>query len=213
MVIHELNIDGIDHILYIKAASKGVYYRLCMALLSNISDADQTRITHIDKNQRRIVFFTDLVRCFERVKIAYDMAAEYCICGKKDIVEIYLIRNISTREQYIVGSTCARNWFSENKVINGCMYCNRINKNGGNFINCSGKMNLKSVFFSWKNEVMERKEMVSFGKYKDVITYRQLCSDIRHKSYVDWCLDKSTMKEDIKSRLQYFVDKHREVSE
>ena len=211
MVLHELNIDGIDHSIYIKTASKKAYHGLCIALLSGISDVDQSQITNIDKNKRKIVYFTDVVKCFEAVGTLSIPGSSSCICGKEHIVDKYLIRNISTREQYIVGSTCSRNWFKEEKITNCCMYCNRKNKNGGNCINCSGKTNLKSVFFSWKNEVVEKKEMVSFGKFKDVLTYRQLCSDIRHKSYVDWCLDKSTMKEDIKSRLQYFVDKHREV--
>ena len=211
MVLHELNIEGIDHTVYIKTSSKKAYRGLCVALLSGMSDADQTRITNINRNNRRIIFFTDMIDCFQAVGTVSSPEMNSCICGKEHIVDKYLIKNVSTREEHIIGSTCARNWFKEDKDTNGCMYCNRINKNGGDCINCSGKKKIKSVVFKWKNKVMEKKEMVSFGKFKDVLTYSQLCSDIRNKDYIDWCLNASKMNEDVKKRLRYFADKHREI--
>ena len=208
MVIHELSIDGIKHSIYIKTSIKKAYKDLCIALLGDLSDADQSRITNIDKNKRRIIYFTDVVRCFEPVGNTSRPESISCICGKQHIKDLYLIINKATLDEHIIGSTCAKNWFREEKVINGCMYCNRINKNGGDCINCSGKTNIKSMFLMWKNEVIEKKEMVSFGKYKH-LTYRQLCgsTDIRIKGYIDWCLNLSQMKESIKERLRYFSDK------
>ena len=204
MVIHELNIDGIDHSIYMKTSSKKAYYGLCSALLSGLSDAEQTQITNVDKKERKIVYFTDVIRCFEAVGTDSSPGLEDCICGKRDITDLYLIRNKSTLEEHIIGSTCARNWF--NKITDGCKYCSRINKSGADCINCSGKMNLKSVFLKWKNTVIGKKEMVSFGKYKNILTYSQLCSDIKKKPYIDWCINESRMKENIKKRLQYFMN-------
>jgi hypothetical protein len=66
-----------------------------------------------------------------------------------------------------------------------------VNKSGNNFINCSGKTNLKSVFSKWRSEVSEGKEKVLFGKYKNVLSFSQWCNDIQKKDYVNWCLNKS----------------------
>jgi hypothetical protein len=52
MVLHALSIDGIDHSIYMRTASKNMYNGLCSALLSNISDADQTKITNTDINKQ-----------------------------------------------------------------------------------------------------------------------------------------------------------------
>jgi hypothetical protein len=106
-----------------------------------------------------------------------------------------------------VGSTCAKNWFEDGKNEDACKYCNRNSKNGGDCINCCGKANMKSAFSGWRNEVSEKKEKVTFGKYKSILTYRELCDDIKYKSYVEWCLNKSQMNAGIKERLQYFSDK------
>jgi hypothetical protein len=206
MVLHALNIDGIDHSIYMRTASKNMYNGLCSALLSNISDEDQTKITNTDTNKRNIIYYTDVVNCFEGVEHLASKEMNSCICGKKHIKDNYLIRNKSTNEEYIVGSTCARNWFKEDKVKESCKYCNRIKKNGGNCINCSGKIHLKSVFLTWKRKVVENKEMVSFGKYKGILTYKQLCDDTFKKNYVKWCLDESVVNDGVKERLRYFVE-------
>jgi hypothetical protein len=207
MVLHALNIDGIDHSIYMRTASKKAYHGLCSALLSNISDEDQTKITNTDINKRNIIYFTDVVNCFAGIKHLASKEMNSCICGKKHISDNYLIRNKATQEEYIVGSTCARNWFKEDKVKESCKYCGRINKNGGNCINCSAKIHLKSVFIAWKNEVSENKEMVTFGKYKGVMTYHELCDDTFKKKYVDWCIHESVVDGGVKERLQYFADK------
>jgi hypothetical protein len=116
-----------------------------------------------------------------------------------------LIRNKSTHTEYIVGSTCARNWFKQDRVKDGCIYCGRISKNGGNCIDCSAKIHLKSVLLTWKRKVVENKEMVSFGKYKNVLTYKQLCDDVFKRKYVDFCINESSMNDGVKERLRYFV--------
>jgi hypothetical protein len=150
-----------------------------------------------------------VVNCFEGVEHLASKEMNSCICGKKHIKDNYLIRNKATQEEYIVGSTCARNWFKEDKVKEGCIYCGRMSKNGGNCINCCGKMHLKSVLLTWRRKVIENKEMVSFGKYKGILTYKQLCDDISKKNYVDWCLDESVVNDGVKERLRYFADKCR----
>jgi hypothetical protein len=209
MGLYDLTIDGIDHSVYVKTIKEG-YHRLCSALMSGISDTDQTKMTNINKNKRKIVYFSDVVRCFEGVELLEHKAIDSCICGKKHIKDNYLIRNIMTREEHIVGSTCAKNWFKENKAKDSCIYCGRLNKSGNNCINCSGKTNLKSVFSKWKSEVREGKEKVSFGKYKNVLTFSQLCNNIQKKDYVDWCLNESQMNDMVKERLRYFANKYRD---
>ncbi len=210
MVLHALSIDGIEHSIYMRTASKKVYHGLCGALLGNILNADQTKITNTDINKRNIIYFTDVVNCFEGVKHLTSKEINSCICGKKHIKDNYLIRNKTTHAEYIVGSTCARNWFKEDRVKEGCIYCGRISKNGGNCINCSPKIHLKSVFLTWKNKVVENKEMVSFGKYKGILTYKQLCDDAFKRNYVDWCINESAVDDVIKERLRYFADKCRD---
>jgi hypothetical protein len=86
-----------------------------------------------------------------------------------------------------------------------------MKKNGSNCINCSGKMHLKSVLLTWKRRVVENKEMVSFGKYKGILTYKQLCDDTFKKKYVDWCINESVMNDGLREeRLRYFADKCRD---
>jgi hypothetical protein len=207
MVLHALNIDGIDHSIHMRTASKSMYNGLLSALLSNISNEDQTKITNTDINKRNIIYFTDVVNCFVGVKHLTSKEMNSCICGKKHISDNFLIRNKTTHEEHIVGSTCARNWFKEDKVKEGCMYCGRMSKNGGNCINCSGKIHLKSVLLTWKSKVVENKEMVSFGKYKNVLTYKQLCDDVFKKRYVEFCINESAVDDGVKDRLRYFVEK------
>jgi hypothetical protein len=133
--------------------------------------------------------------------------SDSCICGKKHITDNYLIRNKTTHEEHKVGSTCAKNWFEESKKEDACKYCNRNSKNGGDCINCLGKANMKSAFSVWRSEVSEKKEKVTFGKFKSIPTYRQLCNDLKYKGYVDYCLNKSAMNAGIKERLLYYFDK------
>jgi hypothetical protein len=64
MVLHEITIDGINHSVYIKTANKAPYYKLCNALMSGISDTDQTKMTNMNKKDRKIMYFTDIVSCF-----------------------------------------------------------------------------------------------------------------------------------------------------
>jgi hypothetical protein len=201
MVLHELSIDGINHSIYLKTTSNKVYHNLCSALLSNISDADQTKITNTDINKRNIIYFTDIINCFIGVEHLASKEIDSCICGKKHISDNYLIRNIATLEEYIVGSTCAKNWFKEDKIKDGCKYCGRMSKNNSNCKNCSGKANLKSVFLTWKKKVIENREMVSFGKYKNVLTYKQLCEDKFKMRYVDFCINESVVNDGVKERF------------
>jgi hypothetical protein len=208
MVLHEITIDGINHSVYIKTANKAPYCKLCNALMSGISDTDQTKMTNTNKKDKKIMYFTDIVSCFEGVNFLDSTESDSCICGKKCISDNSLIRNETTLEEDIVGSTCAKNWFEEGKNEDACKYCNRNSKKRGDCINCVGKANLKSTFSGWRNE---SKEMVSFGKFKGILTYRKLCDDIKYKSYVDWCLNKSQMNAGNKERLLYFADKSGKV--
>jgi hypothetical protein len=91
-----------------RTASKKVYHGSCSALLGNISDADQTKITNTDINKRNIIYYTDVVNCFVGVEHLAIKEMNSCICGKKHISDNYLIRNKSTNEEHIVGSTCEK---------------------------------------------------------------------------------------------------------
>jgi hypothetical protein len=225
MVLHEFSIDDVNHSVYSSPLSKKqIHYKLCMALLENLCDEDYTRITTENRNNRKLLFFHEVVNCFKMISMMEYEITSTCICGKTNIADNYVIQNIKTGEKLIVGSTCAENWFNTKCIEDGCMFCNRNKKKGGNCINCSGKKNLKSVFSSWKKyasehknerqeieriERMELNEKVSFGMYKH-LTYMQLCSDesIGKVKYVKWCLDESGMKDSITSRLRYFYNKH-----
>jgi hypothetical protein len=156
------------------------------------------------------MYFSDIMRCYEGVKFLGTTEMISCICGKQGIIDNYVIRNKTTGEEHIVGSTCARNWFKFKKDKNCCSYCKRNNITKEDCINCSAKMNLKSMLLTWKNRIKESKEMVSFGKYKGILTYKQLCADISKSSYIDWCINESAINASIKDRLRYFVIRDRE---
>jgi hypothetical protein len=126
--------------------------------MSGISNADQRKITNMNKKDRKIINFTDIVSCFEGVEFLDSTESDSCICGKKHISDNYSIRNETTHEEHIVGSTCAKNWFEDGKKEDACKYCDRSSKNGGDCINCSGKVNLKSAFSGWRNEVSEKRK-------------------------------------------------------
>jgi hypothetical protein len=143
MVLHNITIDGINHSIYIKTANKTPYYKLCNALMSGISNEDQSKMTNTNKKNRNIIYLTDIVSCFEGVEFLTTTEMTSCICGKQHISDNYLIRNKTTLVEHIVGSTCAKNWFEDGKKEDACKYCNRSNKNGGYCINCSGKANMK----------------------------------------------------------------------
>jgi hypothetical protein len=86
MVLHALNIDGIDHSIYMRTASKKAYHGLLSALLANISDADQTKITNTDINDRNIIYYTDIVNCFAGIKHLTSKEMNSCICGKIEVL-------------------------------------------------------------------------------------------------------------------------------
>jgi hypothetical protein len=143
--------------------------------------------------------------CFEPVGQLKSNNSTTCICGKTDITDLYYIRNISDLIKYIIGSTCACNWFKEERE-GQCFYCSRVNKNLGDCINCAGRKRIKSVITTWKNHVRENKEKVTFGKKYVGMTYGELCR--KHKDYVTYCLsDACFMDRSKKDRLQYFANK------
>jgi hypothetical protein len=174
MVLNEFSIDDVNHSVYINPliAKKSNYFNLCGVLLRNIDAEDYIRITTDCKNNRKMMLFKDLVDCFERFReLEYPVTTD-CICGKKHITRNFSIINKKSNIELIVGSTCGANWFPElecNKLENGCEYCGRNNKKGGNCKNCIGKMSLKSVFSAWKSNAMDKKDererMEAWKKY------------------------------------------------
>jgi hypothetical protein len=223
MFLHNFRVDDVNHSIYSNPLSKKkIYnYKLCKALLENLCEEDYTSITVENRNNRKLLFFHEVVNCFIYVRMMEYPVTTTCLCGKTHIVENHVIQNIKTKEQLIVGSKCIENWIFTKSTEESCIFCGRNHKEGGNCINCLGKKNIKSIFFTWKKyasdkkderqqieriEMMESNEKVSFGKYKH-LTYMQLCSDESKTNYVRWCLDKSDMKESITDRLRYFYNK------
>jgi hypothetical protein len=115
MVLHEVTIDGIDHCIFIMTSKKKAYSGLSLALLGNLDDDQLKEIITVNRNGKKIIFFHDLVNCFEPVGQLKSNNSTTCICGKTDITDLYYIRNISTLRKYIIGSTCACNWFKEER--------------------------------------------------------------------------------------------------
>jgi hypothetical protein len=158
MVLHEISIDDVNHSVYSSPLSKKqIHYKLCMALLENLCDEDYTRITTENRNNRKLIFFHEVVNCFIYVRMMKYPETTNCICGKTNITHNYIIQNIKTGVDLIVGSSCIENWFDTKSTEESCIFCGRNHKEGGNCINCSGKKNLKSVFSSWKKYASEHK--------------------------------------------------------
>ena len=54
---------------------------------------------------------------------------ETCLCGKKNINEIFLLENKDTHKKFNIGSTCVSNWICKNQHEDRiCLFCNRKNK-------------------------------------------------------------------------------------
>jgi hypothetical protein len=205
MVFHDLTVDGTDHRVFMKTSKKKAYTGLSKALLENLNDNQLKNITTVNRNNKNIIFFHDLINCFEPIGQLKSNSTCACICGKTDITDLYYIRNIADSTKYIIGSTCARNWFKEERE-GQCSYCSRVNKNLGDCINCAGKKLIKSVITTWKNFVMKNKEKVTFGKRYVGMTYVELCR--KHKDYVTYCLsDACNMEKSKKINLQYFANR------
>jgi hypothetical protein len=158
MFLHDITINDVNHSVYSNPLSKEkINYKLCMALLENLCDEDYTRITTENRNNRKLLFFHEVVNCFTMNSMKEYEITDTCICGKKNIVDNYIIRNIKTGLELIVGSKCAENWIFTKSTEQSCIFCGRNHKEGGNCINCLGKKNIKSIFSSWKKYASEHK--------------------------------------------------------
>ena len=83
-------------------------------LLENITKKQIDQITTSIHN-KRIIVHRDLMDCYycNGEKIIGD---ETCLCGKKNINEVFSLENKETHQFYHIGSTCVSNWISKKKI-------------------------------------------------------------------------------------------------
>ena len=111
---------------------------LTRKLLENVTKKQIDQITTCINN-KHIIVHRDLIDCYScyGYKIIGD---ETCLCGKKNINEVYLLENKETHKKFNIGSTCVSNWiYKSQHEDRNCLFCNRNNKSGENCKNCKEK--------------------------------------------------------------------------
>ena len=87
---------------------------LTKKLLENVTKKQIDQITTCIHN-KYIILHRDLINCYScnGEKIISD---ETCLCGKKNINEVYSLENTETHKKFNIGSTCVSNWISKKKI-------------------------------------------------------------------------------------------------
>ena len=186
-----------QELLFINIVSKNQMYKsLSKKLLENIT-MDQLNAISVKKN---VILYRDLIKCYdyegeemneEITEGINDVVLNECLCGKKDIQATHFIRNTDTKQRFIVGSVCCRNWYnpkSEDKCTYLCKYCNRSKNTGFDCIDCIGKRCCKSFLNRWKSFVKISNEKLTYGKYKGLISIHDLVTKRKYKSYMEYIL-------------------------
>ena len=99
------------------------------------------------------------------------------------------------------------NWIYKNQHEDrNCLFCNRNNKSGENYKNCKEKTKIKTIFKTWKKYVDEINSKVDFGKYMDILTYKQLCRQKYYEDYISFILSDSCwiVMQDVKEKIIKF---------
>ena len=205
MTIMKITIDERD-ISVLIVNGEHEFRALTKKLLENITKKQIDQITTCIHN-KRIIVHRDLIDCFScnGEKIIGD---ETCLCGKKNINEIFLLENKDTHKKFNIGSTCVSKWIWICKKDLTCLFCNRKNKSGENCRNCKEKTKIKTIFKTWKKYVDDLNSKVDFGKYMKLITYKQLCrekcyDDYRSSILSDFCW---LVDQDVKNKIIKFIN-------
>ena len=180
---------------------------LTKKLLENITKEQIDKITTIINN-KHIIVYKDLINCYScdgYKKIGY----ETCLCGKKNINEVFSLENKENHQRFHIGSTCVSNWIYKNQYEDrNCLFCHRKNKSDENCKNCKEKTKIKTIFKKWKKYVDDLHSKVDFGRYMNLITYKQLCREKCYDDYrssilsdVCWLVD-----QDVKNKIINFIN-------
>ena len=176
-------------------------------LLENITKKQIDQITTCIHN-KNIILHRDLMDCYScnGGKIIGD---ETCLCGKKNINEVYSLENKETHKKFNIGSTCVSNWICKKQHEDrNCLFCNRNNKSGENCKNCKEKTKIKTIFKTWKKYVQDLNSKVDFGRYMNLITYQQLCREESYDDYRSSILSDSCwiVMQDVKNKIIKFIN-------
>lgn len=193
-----LEIEGKDVELFIvKENDETDYVRIAKALLERLTDEQLEELIHIRGN-KQFIFFNELVKQY-KFKGFFSKETGNCICGVS-ISSQYLIRNIDTNKDYIIGSVCKANWYVKDCVSYYCQFCSRRKANNENCINCQGKKDLREIFNNMKKVLTDK---VDFGKYKDKMTYFKLV--FKQPSYCNWLVNESNISENKKNKIRMLL--------
>ena len=215
MVQHIFEIDNIDYCIYLNRIRGKEYYCLCCALLQDISHEQLKSITVKTRKNENVILFVDLVDCFQGLEdnemedmedMEIDGFSGECICGKTGLTHEYYIKNVEKKNILIVGSTCCNNWYKEEK-IDGCQYCHRNKKLGGDCNNCAAKRFLQSVIKKWKEYTKKATEKIDFGKYSGLVTYKNIARKSVYANYLNYILsDECKTSESRKNKILQFCE-------
>ena len=229
-MIVKIVLDNIEYdILYspINGKENIIFYKpLPIALWSKLTEERKKQL--IIKNpynqNHKILNFNKLLQCYSHIN---DITLEYntikgknynekqdkykyfnnnkqnCCCCGIPIKNEFIIRNIDTNMDFIIGSECIK-WWKYGKDISNikkiikamqnkeeipkfCPFC----KSSRNCINCNEKHTIKHIFRTWRiyskmkleDVITNLKSIVKFGKYKNQ-NYFRLCQDKYYISYI-----------------------------
>ena len=184
-------INGIEYCVYIlNVDGSSPFIGICRALLSRLTDQQIVNLTIEKRDGKKVFIFQEIINCFKYLYNEYEGDVVNCICGKNGIEEKYVIQNIDSLNEYIVGSVCIDNWF--NKKVGGCKYCGRVNKSGNDCQNCGKKKNIKNIFNAWKAYtkaiIDDKKELITFGKFKGETYYSVCLNKTKHLWWINFVL-------------------------
>ena len=206
MTIMKLMIDEREiYVCIVKGEHE--FRALTKKLLENITKKQIDQITTIINN-KHITVHRDLMDCYscDGYKLICD---ETCLCGKKNINEVYSLENKETHQFFHIGSTCVSNWIYKNQHEDrNCLFCNRNNKSGENCKNCKEKTKIKTIFKTWKKYVDDLNSKVDFGKYMNLVTYKQICRQSCYEDYISFILSDSCwlVMQDVKNKIIKFLN-------
>jgi hypothetical protein len=188
-----LIVEGEDIELFILKKDETDYFRLAKALLERVTDNQLQNLIQIRGN-KKFILFTDLIKQY-KFEGKVNEGLNTCICGVKIKTE-YVIKNIDTKMEYIIGSVCKDNWFLKDCISYYCKYCDRRKTNNNDCLNCEGKKDLKTLFCNWRTLI---KDKVDFGKYKGLISYYKMTNT--YPSYCKWIVNESCITQNKKHKI------------
>jgi hypothetical protein len=198
------NSDGVEYSVAFNISKIDEYRALCFGLIRELTTKQLETIT-IEGYNTKVLLYCDVIESFEKTKNG-DLPIEYrgtgdCICGKRNIQDVYLIQNKFSYKIIEIGSKCCKNWYDLKKKEICCEYCGRQNTGEQNCKNCKGKKLMRKGISNLSNKCKALNQTLNFGIYKN-ITFLELRNDF-FIDYVNYIMtDDCKTSQNNKTKIQ-----------